>query len=364
MRTPTEQILKKPTAQESQEYFNGDDMAEALSSYNLPCKHVKTIVSAQIATYHFDLYDPTDISKVKKAAAALSAVIHTRIRDALSDIAHFALILPVERRTVYFRSVLCTKKIIEEQQKHMLYAALGIDSNNEPIGIDLEQMPHVLIAGATGSGKSVLLNSMISSLLFNVFPTNCQFIMIDPKRVELAPYDRLPHLPTPAAKDPKTAVVYLKTLCDLMDRRYSAMARRGVRKASEAGMASVVVIIDELADLMLTSRYEAEEYIVRLAQLGRAAGIHLIIATQRPTVNVITGLIKSNIPCRIALQTASMRDSMNILDYKGAEMLTGKGDALLKMPDRVERIRFQSAYIDSDDIESIVKYWFIEALRG
>lgn len=361
MRTPTEHILKRVPMQEDRKYYNGDSLAEILTAMNLPCEHKKTVLSAQIATYHFDLYDPTDINKIKKASTALAAVLHRPVTPPTrSDIAHFALMVPIQRWTEHFRTVLCTKQIAEAQQKSRLYAMLGTDINNQPVGIDIEKMPHVLIAGATGSGKSVLLNSMISSILFNVFPSDCQIVMIDPKKVELSCYDGLPHLAVPVIKDHDGAVRHLRNLCSFMDDRYNLMARRHSRTASEAGLPSMVIVIDELADLMLTSRFEAEEYIVRLAQLGRAAGIHLIIATQRPTANVITGLIKSNIPCRIALQTASMRDSMNILDHKGAEMLTGKGDALLKLPDRVEEIRFQSAYIDTDDIERIVKYWIAE----
>jgi len=360
MKTPTEQILKRAPEQASREYYSGDDMAVVLSELGLPCDHVKTLLSAQVATYHFDLWHPRDVGKLGKMAAALSAVTHKPVTWIHSDIAHFAFVIPVERRTEYFRSVLCTRKIWEEQQKQPLYTMLGTDLNNEPLGVDLADMPHMLIAGASGSGKSVLLNSIISSMLFNIFPHECQFVMIDPKRVELSVYENLPHLAMPIVKDHMDAVRSLKDLCMFMDRRYEFMAQRGARKASEIGLPSLVVVIDELADLMLTSRFEAEESIVRLAQLGRAAGIHLIIATQRPTANVITGLIKSNITCRIALQTASMRDSMNILDHKGAEMLTGKGDALLKLPDKVEEIRFQSAYIDREDIESIVKYWCAE----
>ena len=155
----------------------------------------------------------------------------------------------------------------------------------------------------------------------------------------------------------------LVRVCAEMDSRYNRMAAQGFKKASEMGLPSLVVVIDELADLMLTSKYECEQSIIRIAQLGRAAGIHLIIATQRPTVNVITGLIKSNIPCKIALQTSSIRDSITILDHKGAESLTGKGDALLKLPDRVEEIRFQSAYINDADIEKVVHYWRYNSVK-
>lgn len=364
MKFPSSDILKAVPQQEAREYFDGDALAEALTELNLPCKHIKTVLAAQLVTYHFDLFDPNDINKIKKATDALSAVTHSHMTKAFSDIAHFAIIMPVKRRIEYFRETLFTSEIVKNVESSNLYALLGTDLNDRPLGLDIGKMPHILIAGATGSGKSVLLNSILSSLLFHQYPTECQFVMIDPKKVELSVYDGLPHLAVPVIKDSQEAVRHLRNLCAFMDKRYQLMAKRNARNASDIGLPSLVIVIDELADLMLTSRFEAEEYIVRLAQLGRAAGIHLIIATQRPTVNVITGLIKSNIPCKIALQTASMRDSMNILDHKGAEQLTGKGDAILKLPDRVEEIRFQSAYIDRDDIESIVKYWFMEKIRG
>ena len=236
-------------------------------------------------------------------------------------------------------------------------------SDNEALVLSVGDMPHILIAGATGSGKSVLLNSMIVSMLFSCTPTMMQFVMIDPKKVELSKYEGLPHLACPIVKNHSDAVQVLENVCAEMDNRYNRMAAEGFKKASDMGLPSLVVVIDELADLMLTSKYECEQSIIRIAQLGRAAGIHLIIATQRPTVNVITGLIKSNIPCKIALQTSSIRDSITILDHKGAESLTGKGDALLKLPDRVEEIRFQSAYISDTDIESVVNYWRYNAIR-
>jgi S-DNA-T family DNA segregation ATPase FtsK/SpoIIIE len=229
--------------------------------------------------------------------------------------------------------------------------------------LSVADMPHILIAGATGSGKSVLLNSMIVSMLFSCTPETLNLVMIDPKKVEMSKYEGLPHLALPIIKNHADAVQALEDICAEMDNRYNLMAEKGFKKASEMGLANIVVVIDELADLMLTSKYECEQSIIRIAQLGRAAGIHLIIATQRPTVNVITGLIKSNIPCKIALQTSSMRDSITILDHKGAETLTGKGDALLKLPDRVEEIRFQSAYISDEDIENIVNYWKHDSLK-
>ena len=244
-----------------------------------------------------------------------------------------------------------------------LRTCLGCNSNNKAVVLSVGDMPHILIAGATGSGKSVLLNSMIISMLYSCTPATMQMVMIDPKKVELSKYEGLPHLSCPIVKNHNDAVQTLENVCAEMDSRYDRMAAEGYKKASDMGLPSMVVIIDELADLMLTSKYECEQSIIRIAQLGRAAGIHLIIATQRPTVNVITGLIKSNIPCKIALQTSSIRDSITILDHKGAESLTGKGDALLKLPSQVEEIRFQSAYVSDADIESVVHYWRYNSIR-
>lgn len=361
MYTPTPEILKDPPKCIESEYYDGHDIADTLTDMGICCQLADTIPSAQIVTYHFDLADPMDITKLKRPLAALSAILHCRVEIVSSQKAHFALTMAkTERSTVYLKSALPTHNFCVGRQKSRLCALLGTDANDETLVFDVAKMPHILIAGSTGSGKSVCLNTIIASLLFNNLPTEMQLVMIDPKKVELSVYDGLPHLAVPVRKDFASATKTLNGLCNFMDKRYDLMAQRHAKNAAECGFPSIVVVIDELADLMLTSRYEVEDSIIRLAQLGRAAGIHLVIATQRPTVNVITGLIKSNIPCRIALQTASMRDSMNILDHKGAEQLTGKGDALLKLPDRVEEIRFQSAYTSTEDIERIVRYWRLE----
>ena len=182
--------------------------------------------------------------------------------------------------------------------------------------------------------------------------------MIDPKAVEFAPYHNIPHLLYPVATDVPSGLTALNHAVDIMEQRYRDFSRQGVKDISQTSLSHVVVVIDELADLMLTSKHEAEEPIVRIAQKGRAAGVHLIVATQRPTVNVITGLIKANIPARIAFKTASMRDSMVILDKPGAERLTGKGDGFYMSPsDCGELTRFQGAYIPDEDIGKICGYW-------
>ncbi len=360
--TPSADILSQPQAQTERTIFKGEDIAKFITGCGVPCQYLQVVSAPQIATYHFRLNNIMDITKLKKPLVALSAMIHTQATQTSSTIGHFALVIPKsERKITTLRECMLTTTF-NNYKKH-LRSCLGVDCYNRSLVLSVADMPHILIAGATGSGKSVLLNSMITSVLFGNTPSTVQFVMIDPKKVELSKYEGLPHLACPIVKDHASAVQTLESVCKEMDSRYNRMAAEGFKKASDMGLPSLVVVIDELADLMLTSKYECEQSIIRIAQLGRAAGIHLIIATQRPTVNVITGLIKSNIPCKIALQTSSIRDSITILDHKGAESLTGKGDALLKLPDRVEEIRFQSAYISDKDIENVVSYWKNNAIR-
>jgi S-DNA-T family DNA segregation ATPase FtsK/SpoIIIE len=360
--TPGIDILNHTPDTKPGQIYEGESIAAALSGMGVKCSFVSVLSAPQIVTYHFNLENILDITKLKKPLQALSAMLHCNVIQTVSTAAHFALIVPqMQRRTEHFRQTLLTNEF--NGSRSALSAALGRDLYNNALVLNVADMPHMLIAGATGSGKSVLLNSIICSMLFKATPMSLQLVMIDPKKVELSKYEGLPHLGCPIVKDTFSAAAYLQGVCDEMDKRYSEMAAQGVKKASELGLPSIVVVIDELADLMLTSKYECETSIIRLAQLGRAAGIHLIIATQRPTVNVITGLIKSNIPCKIALQTASIRDSITILDHKGAESLTGKGDALLKLPDRVAEIRFQSSFIQDQDIENIVNYWKYDGIK-
>lgn len=342
--------------------YKGEDIAAVITGCGVACQFLQVVSAPQITTYHFKLQKILDITKLKKPIAALSAMLHTIVTQTASNIGHFALIIPkFDRKITTLRECMLTKTF--DGFEKPLRSCLGLDCYNSSVVLSVASMPHILIAGATGSGKSVLLNSIIVSLLYSSTPRQTQFVMIDPKKVELSRYEGLPHLIKPIVKDHASAISTLEEVCNIMDQRYSLMAEKGCKKASEMNLPSLVVVIDELADLMLTSKYECEQSIIRIAQLGRAAGIHLIIATQRPTVNVITGLIKSNIPCKIALQTSSIRDSINILDHKGAETLTGRGDALLKLPDRVEEVRFQSAYISDEDIDKVVEYWIKDSIR-
>ena len=251
-----------------------------------------------------------------------------------------------------------------------LLAGVGRDITGEPHYVNVAKMPHGLIAGATGSGKSVAIHTVITSLLYRNGPDQLRLIMIDPKRVELTLYNGIPHLLTPVITDPKKAIISLKWAAKEMDRRYNVLEVAGCRdinsyhalvaegKAGEESetMPYIVVVIDELADIMQAYPRELEAGIVRLAQMSRAVGIHLILSTQRPSVNVITGLIKANVPSRMALQVSSQIDSRTILDTGGAEKLLGAGDMLFQTGDMSKPIRLQTAFISESEVKKVVAY--------
>jgi S-DNA-T family DNA segregation ATPase FtsK/SpoIIIE len=229
-------------------------------------------------------------------------------------------------------------------------------------------MPHVLIAGQTGSGKSVCVNSWICSLLYRASPEEVKLIMVDPKRVELTPYNGIPHLLTPVIVEPEKVVSALKWAVGEMERRYKTFTEVGAKNietynnmAGFQSMPFIVIIIDELAEIMLFSPSEVEDNICRIAQMARAVGIHLVLATQRPSVNIITGLIKANIPTRIAFAVASMTDSRVILDTPGAEKLLGRGDMLFIPPDLARPVRVQGTWIADKDINRLIE--FVKAQR-
>jgi len=245
-----------------------------------------------------------------------------------------------------------------------LFFALGKDITGRPIVGDLTRMPHLLVAGATGAGKSVCLNVIITSLLPTCTPDQVQLLLIDPKRVELTTYDGIPHLIKECITDPKLAAGALYELTKEMDARYELFARAGVRKIEEYNqdrtvdrLPYIVVVIDELADLMLVAPTRVETSICRIAQLARATGIHLVVATQRPSVDVITGLIKANIPSRIAFAVSSQVDSRTIIDMAGAERLLGRGDMLYLPIDAPKPVRVQGALVTGDELERLCEFW-------
>ena len=245
----------------------------------------------------------------------------------------------------------------------LLTVALGKDIAGQAIMADLAKMPHLLVAGATGSGKSICINILISSILFRAHPDHVKFLLIDPKVVELSNYNGIPHLVAPVVTEPKKAASALKWAVQEMERRYALFAAAGVRDVTrynevnqEERLPLIVIIIDELADLMMVAPVDVEDSICRLAQMARASGIHLVIATQRPSVDVITGTIKANIPSRIAFSVSSQIDSRTILDMAGAEKLLGKGDMLYYPVGANKPLRLQGAYIADSEIEDLVKF--------
>jgi S-DNA-T family DNA segregation ATPase FtsK/SpoIIIE len=268
--------------------------------------------------------------------------------------------------------------------KTMLAVALGEDVSGQPTAADLARMPHLLIAGATGSGKSICINAIISCLLLQATPDDVRLILVDPKRVELTTYNDVPHLLRPVVVDADKVVGVLKWVVHEMDERYRAFEQHGVRNiegfnklAGSSGRSRskspddmtetrpsaleplpyIVVVIDELADLMMLAPDETERLICRLAQLARATGIHLVVATQRPSVDVITGLIKANFPTRISFAVSSQIDSRTILDTPGAEKLLGRGDMLYMPTDAMKPIRLQGVFVSDEEIEQLVNHW-------
>ena len=270
-------------------------------------------------------------------------------------------------RTVAIRSIAESQSFQKIATKGGLPVALGEDTGGEALAADLSDLPHLLIAGATGSGKSVCINAVIASLLLTNRPDRLRMLMVDPKRVELTPFNGIPHLIAPVIVDSDEVLAVLKAVQNEMLHRYQLMEERGVRniegynKKTGVPMPFLVIIIDELADLMMAASYEVEQALVRLAQLGRATGIHLILATQRPSVNVVTGLLKANVPSRIAFAVASQVDSRVILDAVGAEKLLGKGDMLLLTSDSPKPQRVQGTFVDDREIENLVEFWKIQS---
>jgi S-DNA-T family DNA segregation ATPase FtsK/SpoIIIE len=280
------------------------------------------------------------------------------------------------RRLVYLRRVLTSPQF--QSQTSPLSFGLGETITGEPFVADLRQMPHLLIAGTTGSGKSVCINTILISICFRSSPSQVRFVTIDPKRLELPIYDPVPHLERPTTVDPKGAVERLSQVVQVMDIRYRDFARAGTRDIESYNQRAqkedrpikpyLLIVVDELADLMLTAPSEIEEKITRLAQMSRAVGIHLVLATQRPSVDVITGLIKANFPARIAFQVASKTDSRTILDMNGAEALLGQGDMLFLPPGKGEPLRLHGAFVSTQEATSVVdllaRNWLFKRLKA
>jgi len=348
-------------------------LLEKLSIYKIDVVRISTTVGPRVTLFEMELAPDVKVSRVKSLENDLAMALAARGIRIIAPIPGKNAVgveIPNSKpKTVWLRSVLQVEKFKNSTMK--LPIVLGKTIANEVYITDLAAMPHLLIAGATGAGKSVCINVIISSLLYACSPDKVKFVMIDPKRVELFHYQhlknhflvRFPGIDEQIITDPQKAVYALKCVVKEMELRYESLEKAGVRnigdynhRLPEEAMPYLVVVIDELADLMITAGREVEEPIIRIAQLARAVGIHLIVATQRPSVDVITGIIKANFPCRIAFQVASRVDSRTILDGSGAEQLLGNGDMLFQPSDQPKAMRIQGPFVSSAEVESITTF--------
>ncbi len=305
----------------------------------------------------------TILNREKDIALALSSP-NIRFESVVPGSSVVGIEVPNARPTpVNLRTVMDSEQWSEFVEDAALPVPMGMGSGGDPVMADFSKMPHTLVAGATGSGKSVCMNTIVTGLLMTQTPVDLRMVMIDPKRVELTPYQGIPHLYTPVIVEPERAVKALKALVKEMMDRFSTLEMSGVKNIisynakNPSKMPYLLILVDELADLMLTASNEVEQLLVRLAQLGRATGVHLVVATQRPSVDVVTGLIKANFPSRISFAVGSQVDSRTILDATGADKLLGKGDMLYKPIDLSQPVRVQGAFLGEDEIETVVDFW-------
>lgn len=328
---------------------NGNILQAQFRELGLNVNFAKEVKSPQMVTYYFNLENISNysVSFITRLLEKLSHYNHRKLNFVETYDFDFGVSETLSQRQPLF----LTGFDFKANNGSNITIPIGKDTNNNVVNIDFDKIPHILIAGTTGSGKSVLMNDILCSLIATTHTSNFDMVLVDPKQVEFSPYASLPNVKF--IDETNEAVAYLYDLCGEMDNRYALMKEKGIND-SNGVLKPIYVFIDELADLMLTSRYEVEESITRLAQKGRACGIHLIIATQRPTANVITGLIKANMPCKIALKVSSVRDSVVALDHKGAEQLLGFGDAILKVPYSTEETRFQCAYVSKQKIQKLI----------
>lgn len=346
---------------------NAAIIEKTLDSFGIAAKVVEVNQGPAVTQYAIEIALGTKLSKITARQSDLALALaapqgHIRIEAPIPGRSLVGVEIPNKSlEFVSIREMLSSDQMQGKPSRTLV--SLGLDVAGNPIAVDISKMPHTLIAGATGSGKSVCINSFIASILFRASPDEVKFIMVDPKRVELTGYNGIPHLLTPVIVDPEKVVNALGWATTEMEKRYKLFQEVGVRNITAynelsgfQAMPYIVIIIDELADIMLIAPNEVEEKITRIAQMARAVGLHLVLATQRPSVNVITGLIKANIPCRIAFQVTSMIDSRVIIDSPGAEKLLGQGDMLYVPPDQARPKRIQGTFISDKEIKNLINH--------
>ena len=338
------------------------EVIDTLKNFNIEIQDCNATFGPTITRYEVSPKPGTKVSKIVNLSDDLAlslAARSIRIEAPVPGKSVIGIEVPNDKpQVVGLREVITSNEFINDPSS--LAVGLGKEISGKPLIADLAKMPHLLIAGATGSGKSVCVNTIITSLLYKSSPEEVKLLLIDPKVVELAHYNGIPHLLSPVVTDPKKASNALNWAVNEMNKRYQLFAENGVKdiagynRKCENKMHKIVIIIDELADLMMACGNEVEDYICRLAQMARAAGMHLIIATQRPSVDVITGIIKANIPSRIAFAVSSQTDSRTILDMGGAEKLLGKGDMLYYPLGAAKPVRIQGAFISEEESEKVI----------
>ncbi len=346
---------------------NAATIEQTLESFGIAARVVEVNLGPAVTQYALEVALGTKLSKItaleRDLALALAASTGTiRIEAPIPGRSLVGIELPnIAPEFVPLRKMLESDAM--KTHKSKLAVSLGLDVSGKAIVADLARMPHVLVAGQTGSGKSVCINAFLSTLLFRTSPSELKLILVDPKRVEMTNYNGIPHLLSPVITEPNKVVAALKWLMGEMDRRYKLFSEAGARNIDAynemsgfQAMPYIVLFIDELADIILLSPVEVEDTITRIAQMSRATGIHMVLATQRPSVNIITGLIKANIPCRVAFAVSSQVDSRVILDTQGAEKLLGRGDMLYLPPEQAKPIRIQGAFIADKDINNLVSF--------
>ncbi|WP_306489171.1 DNA translocase FtsK [Anaerococcus octavius] len=342
---------------------------ETLESFGIEAKVVQIDVGPTVTCYELKPQRGVKVSKILNLADDLALSLATsgiRILAPIPGKSHVGIEVPNDSKEIVgFKEIISTSKFANAKSK--IPFAMGKSIAGDPVVSGIEKMPHLLVSGATGSGKSVCINTIIMSILYKHSPDEVKLLMIDPKVVELSVYNGIPHLIMPVITDSKKASSSLFWAISEMEKRYKAFQKyhvrdiEGYKKAAKSdesmeNLPYIVVIIDELADLMMTAASEVEDYIMRLAQKSRACGIHLVIATQRPTVDVITGTIKANIPSRISFAVTSQTDSRTILDVSGAEKLLGKGDMLYASSDSMKPLRIQGAFVSDSEVLNVVDY--------
>ena len=387
---PTLQYLNEPQSNsldlEENIQANASKLVQTLHEFDVQSEVVGIESGPVITRYEIQIASGIKVQKVVSLDNDIGLAMRAksvRIVAPIPGKSAIGIEIPNQiRKMVFFKELLVSQEF--KNTKAEIPMVLGKDISGRPVIADLAAMPHLLIAGATGAGKSVCINTIVMSLLYTLSPSEVKIMMVDPKKVELAMYKSLPHLFVPLITNPNKVAQGLRCLIEEMERRYQIFKEAGVRNiqgynkkdktalreqlvSQESGidpmeafpdrMCYIVAVIDELADLMLVAKAEIESSIVRLAQLSRAVGIHLILATQRPSLDVVTGLIKANVPARIAFRVSAKVDSRTVLDTQGAEKLLGRGDMLFLNPGDIDLNRLQGAYLEDNEINAVVEHW-------